>query len=66
MVEQKKTTKNYPTQASHSLILEATPLYTTILTEELNRLYQSEANLRREVMSLRSALMKMTSKCEKP
>lgn len=61
MVEQSKATKTYPVfQSNHSLILEATPLYTSILTEELNRLYQSEANLRREVTALRKMLAERT------
>ena len=60
MVEVKKITKNYPVSA-HSMILETTPLYTSILTEELNRLYHQLDSLKKENLALKSILKNQVS-----
>lgn len=43
------------------MILETTPLYTSILTEELNRLYHQLDSLKRENLALKSILKNQVS-----
>lgn len=58
MAELEKNTKVYPVH-HQSPILEVTPLYTTILTEELNRIVHENLTLKLEAKNLRQMIRKM-------
>ena len=58
MAEHSKNTRTYPVH-SQSPILEVTPLYTTILTEQLNQLTEENRTLKQEVKGLRAMIVKL-------
>ena len=58
MAEHSKNTRIYPVH-SQSPILETTPLYTTILTEVLDRIMAENRSMKSENLGLRKMIAKL-------